>query len=592
MSAEPLLTAPPRLPAGDAPRILALRVVVATGALAVVAGGICLTLLMTTPYRDTTDIGAWLIQLAAYLFTIGVGLIAWRARPGNRVGLLLVLTGFASLVPFLSTSDNGLLWTVGDMWNTAGTVVLANVYLAFPDGRTVGWSRRLLIAVYAWFLVATVGLRLLTPYPASWPFANPFLVWPNQQLAPALQPVANLVALALTFLVIGTVLDKWRRGSPVARRALAPVFWVSPVTLVVVGTYFLARAVGSDLLFSISTGPVASLWNFLLPVAFLIGLLQTQLHRASIADLVRELDGVATSDLEAALGRAVHDPSLRLAFPAPDGPGYVDSEGRPVEVPAQDAARDVTHVRAGDDTLALLIHDEAVDPALVESAAAASRLTLDNARLAAALRAQLEEVRASRARIVEATDEGRRRLERDLHDGAQQRLVALGFALRQARRRAEADPALLTVLDEAAQELERGLRELRELARGIHPTALADGVAPAIRSLADSSPIPVVVELDDRRLPDRIETSAYFIVTEALTNVLKHSGASGVTIRAHVSDGGLNLEIRDDGEGGADQADGSGVRGLRDRAQAVGGTLSIESPPGGGTLVRAWLPVE
>ena len=221
------------------------------------------------------------------------------------------------------------------MWNVLGLVVLANVYLAFPDGRTAGWSRRLSIAVYAWFFLLTVGQRLVHPYPSSWAIRNPLLLWPNEGLADSLGMVANLGALVLTILVVGTVLDRWRRGSPVARRALAPVFWVSPITLVVNGTFFVARVIGSDTLFAVSTGPLAQLSNFLLPIAFLVGLLQTRLERGSIADLVRDLDGVRTGDLEAALARAVHDPTLRLAFPTPDGSGYVDPAGRPVEAPAR-----------------------------------------------------------------------------------------------------------------------------------------------------------------------------------------------------------------------------------------------------------------
>jgi signal transduction histidine kinase len=564
--------------------------VVAAG---VLVGGICLALVATSTNSDNSD-GHWFVQLAANLFTIGVGLVMWHARPGNRVGPLVILMGFASTVDFLSwAGGNAIAWTIGDMWNTLGLVFLANVYLAFPDGRTTGWSRRLVIAVYGSFFLLSIGQRLVLPYPASWPFGNPLLVWSNEGLANTLGTVAGLVALVLSVLVLATVLDRWRRGSPVARRALAPVFWVSPITLVVVGTFYVAKVTGSDTMFALSTGPLAQLSNFLLPIAFLVGLLQTRLERASIADLVRDLDGVKTGDLEAALARAVHDPTLRLAFPTPDGTGYVDPTGRSVEVPAGGDWRDVTRIEGSGRTIAILIHDPAVDPGLVESAAAASRLALENERLAAELRAQLEEVRASRTRIVQATDDERRRIERDLHDGAQQRLVALGFTLRRANRRADADPELAQLLDDANHELEDGLRELRALARGIHPTALADGgLAPAVRALADRFPIPVQVDVGDRRFATPIETTAYFIVAEALTNVLRHAEATSVSVRGRFMGDILNLEIADDGRGGADDGTGgTGVRGLADRAQAVGGTLSIESLPGGGTIVRARLPL-
>jgi signal transduction histidine kinase len=560
---------------------------------AVLVASICLALLASSPAGMNAD-GHWSVQLAANLFTIGVGLVMWYARPSNRVGPLVIVMGFASTIDFLSIDGgDSIVWTVGDMWNLLGFVVLAHVYLAFPDGRTSGSSRRLVVAVYAWFFLFTIARRLVDPYPSSWSITNPLLVFPSQALADALSVIANVGALVLSTLVVATVLDRWRRGSAVARRALAPVFWVSPITLVVVGTYFMANAIGSDALLAVSTGPLAQLSNFLLPIAFLAGLLQTRLERGSIADLVRELDGIRTGDLEAALARAVHDPTLRLAFAAADGFGYVDPAGRALELPVDDPRRDVTRIDRADGPLALIVHDPAVDPGLMESAAAASRLALENERLAAELRAQLEEVRASRARLVEASDDERRRLERDLHDGAQQRLVALGFTLRRANRRADQDPELVRILDEANEELEHGLRDLRALARGIHPTALSDGgLAPAVHDLADRFPLPIDVAVDERRLPTPIETTAYFIVTESLTNVLRHSAATHVSIRAIVTNDELLLEIVDDGRGGIDEmALGTGVRGLVDRARALGGSATLDSPADGGTAIRVRLPL-
>lgn len=591
MSVGQLAAAAPASADPGATAHLRRRVIVAVVVAATLTAALALFLLVTTPDQGADDDGGWRVHLVSDLFAIGVGLVAWQARPGNRVGPLFILWGFADTISFLSLSHS-VVWTIGDMWNTAGVVVLANIYLVFPAGRSSGWSRRLVVACYGWFFAVSIGRRLFLDYPWAGPPRNPFLVWPNDGLADALGQIGNVGAVILVVLVIGTVLDRWRRGSPAARRALAPVFWVSPIALVVDGSYFLGQAIGSDALVAASTGVLAQLSGYLLPVAFLVGLLRTRLERASIADLVRQLDGVSTGELEGALARAIHDPTLRLAFPNPSASGYVDSAGLPIEVPGHEDARSSTHVMAADRTIAILIHDPAVDRDLVESAAAASRLALENERLAAELRAQLEEVRASRLRIVEATDEERRRLERDLHDGAQQRLVALGFTLRRATRGTDADPELAAILADARRELEDGLAELRALARGLHPTALGDGgLAAAVQDLADRYPIPVTVEISVGRLPGQVESTAYFIVSEALTNVLRHAEATTVSIAGHQDGDVLVLTIRDDGIGGVEEARGTGVSGLADRASTIGGSLRIDSPPGAGTLITARLPL-
>ena len=212
--------------------------------------------------------------------------------------------------------------------------------------------------------------------------------------------------------------------------------------------------------------------------------------------------------------------------------------------------------------------------------------------LDAELRARLEELRASRARIVEAGDAERRRLERDLHDGAQSRLVALALLLRTARTRAGGDPELATLLDRAQEELQTSLSELRELARGIHPAVLTDrGLEPALQALVSRAPVPVAVEAQlDSPLPDAVESAAYFVVSEALANVAKYAQATQATVVVRRVDGRLTVDVSDDGVGGADAAQGSGLRGLADRLAALDGTLSLESPAGGGTRLHAEIP--
>ena len=233
------------------------------------------------------------------------------------------------------------------------------------------------------------------------------------------------------------------------------------------------------------------------------------------------------------------------------------------------------------------------EPEIVQAVAATGRLTIQNQRLQAEVRAQLEEVRASRARIVEFGDAERRRVERNLHDGAQQRLVNLSLALGIARSQVPttSDGELTEALDEAAAELRLALAELRELARGIHPVILSEaGLGPALASLAERSPIPVTLAVaSSDRLPARVEETAYYVASEALANAAKHAHASAVTITARRRGDGLVVEIGDDGVGGADP-DGSGLRGLADRVAALDGHLQVSSPAGEGTCVIAELP--
>ena len=233
--------------------------------------------------------------------------------------------------------------------------------------------------------------------------------------------------------------------------------------------------------------------------------------------------------------------------------------------------------------------------ALLPFAFLAGLLRSHVARLDADLRARVVELRASRARLVEAGDTERRRLERNLHDGAQARLVGVALLLGHARRRVEADPEeTATLLDRAMVELKASLAELRELARGIHPAVLTErGLEPALHALASRAPVPVAVEADaERRLPAPVEVAAYFVVAEALANVAKYAQATEASVAVRRANGCVTVEVTDDGIGGADAAQGSGLRGLGDRVAALDGTLSLDSPPGHGTRLHVEIPCE
>jgi len=244
---------------------------------------------------------------------------------------------------------------------------------------------------------------------------------------------------------------------------------------------------------------------------------------------------------------------------------------------------------------AAIIHDAILleEPGLVASVASAMRLAVENDRLAAEVQAQLEEVRASRARIVEAGDVERRRVERDLHDGAQQRLVSLSLELQVARRALgdDGDPIVRRSLDRAAEEASAALAELRDLALGIHPLILTEsGLGEAVESLADRTSVDVSVDVGSERYSAAVEGAAYFVVSEALANVTKYAKATKATVRIQGLDDHLSIEIDDDGIGGANPRAGSGLRGLADRLAALDGTMTIVSPVGGGTSISAQIP--
>jgi signal transduction histidine kinase len=286
------------------------------------------------------------------------------------------------------------------------------------------------------------------------------------------------------------------------------------------------------------------------------------------------------------LAESLGDRDLAIVYWLPDRGIFVNERGSPVRMPDAGSGRAWTSVDRGGRRVAAIVHDADLDagPELVQAAAAASALALDNEQLKADLRARLEELRASRVRIVEAADAARRRLERDLHDGAQQQLVALAIDLRLLKARIHGDGEAAALVERANSKLAAALEDLRELARGIHPAILTDrGLVPALESLTRRIGI-------DGRLPGAVEAAAYFVVSEALTNVVKYARARTVGVEAWQEGDEVMVEVADDGVGGADAQSGSGLRGLADRLSAVDGRLEVDSPPGRGTRVRATIP--
>ena len=398
---------------------------------------------------------------------------------------------------------------------------------------------------------------------------------------------------------------EWRKVAFLASRlplyALAAALCAIPAALVV---ELLQHAVegfvgSSSYLGPWSLGPPIGSVLLLFSFPALVLLAATLIACASqVAQLTRRAltsrvsTGVAVRE---ALAERLGDRTLAIAYWLPERELFVDEHGREVELPTSDSGRAWTAVEHGGRRVAAIIHDAELEarPELVEAAAAGAVLALGNEQLKADLRARLEELRASRKRIVEASIEARKQLERDLHDGAQQQLVSLSLDLQRLQARIT-DAPTLELLETTRAKLADALADLRELARGIHPALLTDrGLAPALEALAQRAPLPVELHVDlPVRPPASLESAAYFLVSEALTNVAKYAEASGARVFVTEADGLLAVQIEDDGVGGADPSRGSGLRGLSDRIAALDGQLKIEGAPGAGTRISATIPLE
>lgn len=576
--------------------------------LAVVAAGLIVSVLfaagaVVNPYNDSVAarLGFVPITIAVGWSFLLVGLVAGRRRPDNRVGLLMSTFGVVWFSGGLQWIDVPVTVALGDLLRFSYLPVLGHIYIVYPRGRPSGRLERWSIAgIYCWWVLGSVLTKVTfdsTTADCQYCLPNPFYIPGTGWLHSATTVFSAAATALVAALVLGIVVRHWIQASPPARRALAPAGWSAlPIFLVVLAFQLSNTGRIPDALQQV-LGPIEELIFALLPLALLVGVLRTRLGRGAISDLVVELGRTpAPGHLRDALARALGDPSLQLALVLPGG-GYVDGEGHPMELPTADGRRSVTLIPGDDEPLAALVHDPALDledPGLVAAAGSAARFAIENERLQAEVRARLEEVRASRARILEAADAERRRLERDIHDGAQQRLAALALGLRLARNRAAAvgDPALVSGIDEASGQLREALSELRQLAQGIHPAVLTRaGIGPALRSLVEVSPIPVdIVEVPSTRYSEAVEAAVYFCVSEALANVTKHAQASLISVVVRQQGDQLLVQVSDDGVGGADPGRGSGLVGLGDRIAVLGGRLDLSSPAGGGTVISALIP--
>jgi signal transduction histidine kinase len=524
------------------------------------------------------------IDIALAWGFVVAGLVVLEQTRWRRLLALLTGAALALLAADLRWSSSDRLWTAGLLLAALWSAVVLHLVLTFPDGRP--WSRFARTVIVAGYLTAVGGQLVRTLVDASPRDVLSLVASPGavHGLARAQAALGVAIAGAVVYLV-------WQRISLLrgaAQRAQTPALVATLSCVPAVVVWLIGGLPTAD--WSTTSETVARGVALLIPVGLVAGVAWVRLRRPAASDLVVDLKTADPASLRDRLARTLGDPSLEIAYRLDDG-RYVDDSGLPLEL-LRAADRAVTPLIAQGEEVAVLVHDPALldDPALVESVRAAASLVLENERLAAQVRSQLAEVRRSRARIVAAADAERRRIERNLHDGLQQRLVTLSVTL--GFEASRGGPASPDVLSRAQGEVERLIAELRELARGIHPTLLRDeGLEPAIEALARRTPLPVTVTGSvGGRLPAGVELAAYFLVSEALTNVVKHAAASQAEIRLEQEGGVLRVSVEDDGIGGARPAADSGLAGLRDRLDALDASLLVESEPGHGTIIRGEIP--
>jgi signal transduction histidine kinase len=577
------------------------RALVGLAVLAVVFAAVDVQIALSS---DRLEDGVLTAALSAWigLSFVGVGLFAWLRRPHSRFGALMCAVGFAWCTSGLMLSNDSLVFTIGAYLGPLYVVLVGHMLIAFPTGRLTDDLEKAVVAVgyltilgvEAPYFLAGGRFEAISGAPP-----NAFAIADAPDTAAVFEALGQIIgALEIAALAL-LLIRKRRRASPAQRRAMAPVVWTGFVLAVLLSATLLQDLVTRSNVVQTSPSLLSLLVFALLPYAFLLGLARARYTRAgAVSELVERLNeggGASVAHLREELAAALGDRSLQLAYWSRGQQRYVGPDGAPFELPEHDVGREVATVERDGVPIAAIVHDAAIadEPDLVRAAGAAAALALENERLEAELKARVAELQVSRRKVIEVGMRERRTLERNLHDGAQQRLVALSLQLGLAKVKVRRDPeAAERLLDAARTELSSALEELRELARGIHPAILTDrGLAPALEVLAGRSPVPVQVEdLPEQRLPPAVEAAAYFVVAEALTNVAKYADAGRAAIRVVRQDGEAVVEVQDDGRGGADPRDGSGLRGLDDRVAALDGRLEVVSPPGGGTLVRARLP--
>jgi signal transduction histidine kinase len=518
------------------------------------------------------------------------GLIAWWRRPGNRFGPLMVAAGFGTFLAMLGWSNVDVLHTVGQTLNFLPPILFLHVFLAFPNGRLERPFERAIVGVA---YVTGIGLGFARMLLGGFGPNGVFELATEPGVAAVLERVQLVTSSACALAGIGVLVARRLGAGRPLRRSVALLTDSFAVGLLMIAVLALRAAVGAPGYVTIQR--LTFFVVGLAPFAFVTGLLHARLARSSVGDLFVELRAdPAPAGLRDALARALRDPSLTLAYWVPEYGSYAGSDGRAVEVPDSDGRRAVRLIERYGVPVAALVHDPALrdERELLDAVTAAAGIAIEKSQLSVELRARVEELRGSRARIVEAGQRERQRLERNLHDSAQHRLTALSLQLSLLQEQLAGDRSAAVQLERARREIDTSLEELREIAHGIHPAVVSGhGLAVALEQLAARAPVPVRLGVEiEGRLPEEVEVAAYYVISESLANIGKHAQAASAAVEVARGNGQVSVEVVDDGIGGADTEGGSGLRGLADRVEALGGQFHVWSPCGGGTRVKAEIP--
>ncbi|MGH3703599.1 MAG: histidine kinase [Agromyces sp.] len=536
------------------------------------------------------DASAWVVLLFPLVALVWfvAGTVAWRRRPGSRIGLIIWIGGIATLVAGLINTDAPLAAVMGAIFASVIIAVTVHLLLAFPSGRLPDTRSR--VIVVAAYLTATV-LQMPTAVFAAG-ILEPFGVPMDAGLAGTGAAVQRIAAFALSVATAFVLVDRLRRVSPARRRVLVPLYGYGVGSVLLIPT--VALALGPLPLTVVAAVQLALVAG--IAVAFAVGVMVGGFERTAEAEELAAWLGAeepGRAPLRAAIARALGDPSVDVVYWLPVRDGFVDDRGVTVDLPSRDG-RDAVVIESAGLPVGAIIYDASLlpEPGRVKAVGRVAAIAITRERLTTELRTSQTALRHSRVRLVEAADRERLRIAKDLHDGLQVQLVLL--ALEAGRIEAGADDAAARL---EAAELRKGIEAaadaLRRLVHDVMPAALVErGLVLAAEDLVDRMPIPTRLETSglDSPLEAMVTNVAYFIVAEGLANTAKHARAATASVRLVRRADVLTIEVADDGIGGATDRHDRGLAGLGDRIDAIGGRMSLASPPGGGTLLTAELP--